>query len=255
MDSSAAAVARIGAGIPVQTATDMPDAHYWMIGTSDHQIATVAEMLANSGVQLEGCLVFHLAGRFGVDVLAALEGSGAKLAALHPVRSLTHEHLDLEDFAGTACVAEGGEGALEMLKPLVSAARGSWLPVNDIDRGLYHAAVAMTSNVTKAVTWKAQRWLVRAGLPEETAVTVTNQLLNSTVEDLFRRGARQSITGPVVRGDTRTIEAHLEAVRCTHPDDIDIYRILARTVFDLALNRGDLDEPTQQRFRDLLRGD
>lgn len=254
-ESSTAAVARIGAGIPVQTAAEMPDARYWMIGTSDHQIVTAAESLADSGLPLDGCLVFHLAGRFGVDVLAPLQGSGAQLAALHPVRSLTHEHLGLEDFAGTACVAEGGEAALEMLKPLVSATGGSWLPVNDIDRGLYHAAVAMTSNVTKAVTWKAQRWLIRAGLPEETADTVTNQLLNSTVEDLFRSGARQSITGPVVRGDTRTIEAHLEAVRSTHPDDIDIYRILARTVFDLALNRGDLDEPTQQRFRDLLRGD
>ena len=226
-----------------------------MIGTSDHQIMQAAGMLADSGLQLQGCLVFHLAGRFGVDVLAPLEGSGAQLAALHPVRSLTHEHLELEDFAGTACVAEGDESALEMLQPLVAAMRGSWLPVNEIDRGLYHAAVAMTSNVTKAVTWKAQRWLVRAGLPEETAVAVTNQLLNSTVEDLFRSGARQSITGPVVRGDTRTIEAHLEAVRSTHPGDLDIYRILARTVFDLALNRGDLDEPTQKRFRELLRGD
>lgn len=255
MESSNASVARIGAGFAVQTPAEMPGARYWLLGTSDHQIVPAAEELAESGVQLEECLVFHLAGRFGTDVLESLQGSGARLAAMHPVRSLTHEHLDLDDFAGTACVAEGDPAALELLRPLVSAIRGSWLPVNEIDRGLYHAAVAMTSNVTKAVTWKAQRWLIRAGLPEETAVTVTNQLLNSTVEDLFRSGARQSITGPVVRGDTRTIEAHLEAVRSTHPGDIDIYRILARTVFDLALNRGDLDEATQQRFRDLLQDD
>lgn len=255
LESSNASVARIGAGFAVQTPAEMPGARYWLIGTSDHQIVPAAEELAESGVQLEECLVFHLAGRFGTDVLESLKGSGARLAAMHPVRSLTHEHLDLDDFAGTACVAEGDPAALELLRPLVSAIRGSWLPVNEIDRGLYHAAVAMTSNVTKAVTWKAQRWLIRAGLPEETAVTVTNQLLNSTVEDLFRSGARQSITGPVVRGDTRTIEAHLEAVRSTHPGDIDIYRILARTVFDLALNRGDLDEATQQRFRDLLQDD
>lgn len=252
MESSKASVARIGAGFAVQSPAEMPGARYWLLGTSDHQIVPAAEELAESGVQLEECLVFHLAGRFGTEVLESLQGTGARLAAMHPVRSLTHEHLDLEDFAGTACVAEGDQAALEMLRPLVSAIRGSWLPVNEIDRGLYHAAVAMTSNVTKAVTWKAQRWLIRAGLPEETAVTVTNQLLNSTVEDLFRSGARQSITGPIVRGDTRTIEAHLEAVRSTHPGDIDIYRILARTVFDLALNRGDLDEATQQRFRDLL---
>jgi predicted short-subunit dehydrogenase-like oxidoreductase (DUF2520 family) len=125
--------------------------------------------------------------------------------------------------------------------------------VRDIDRGLYHAAVSIVSNVTKGVAWKAQNWLQHAGLPEATASAVTHQLLSTTMEDLFRTGARQSITGPVVRGDTRTIEAHLAALRAAYPADIEVYRVLARTVLELAQERGDLAPATLARFDDLLR--
>jgi predicted short-subunit dehydrogenase-like oxidoreductase (DUF2520 family) len=102
------------------------------------------------------------------------------------------------------------------------------------------------------VAWKAQTWLEHAGLPAATSAAVTHQLLQSTLADLFRSGARQSITGPMVRGDTRTIEAHLAALRATHPRDIEVYRVLARTVLDLARERGDLDDTTLQRFETLL---
>lgn len=251
--STQRAVERVGAGRAVDGIGAMTPADYWLIGTSDHQIESAAMALAREREDLRGSLVFHLAGRYGVDVLQVLGESQAELAALHPVRSLTHRSLPLDVFSGTACVAEGGDSALALLQPLIASIGGNWLPVEKIDRGLYHAAVAMVSNVTKAVAWKAQTWQAQAGLPEETAAAVTYELLNSTVDDLFRAGARQSITGPIVRGDTRTIEAHLAAVQSSHPEDIDIYRILARTVFDLALDRGDLDPQTQRRFRKLLK--
>jgi predicted short-subunit dehydrogenase-like oxidoreductase (DUF2520 family) len=250
--STRAAVRKIGAGSVVKNIAEMEAADYWLIGCNDDQVTGVAQSMAGLLPDFSGSLVFHLAGRFGLDVLRPLENNGARLAALHPVRSLTDARLSLEGFAGTACVAEGGSAALAALKPLVTSIGGTWLPVESIDRGLYHASVSIISNITKAVAWKAQKWQRKAGLPEKTAAAVTHQLLQSTMEDLFRSGARQSITGPVVRGDTSTIEAHLEAVRSSHPEDLDVYRVLARTVLELAQERGDLDEQTLQRFETLL---
>ena len=252
--STQRAAQRIGAGAEAQCIEHMPAAHYWLIGTGDDQIATVAEGLSAVRDDLDGALVFHLAGRFGLDVLMPLQQRGAHLAAMHPVRSLTHNHLTLADFQGTACVAEGSSAALARLRPLVEAIGGRWLPVRDIDRGLYHAAVSILSNVTKGVAWKAQNWMTGAGLPAATAAAVAHQLLATTMEDLFRSGAKQSITGPVVRGDTRTIEAHLEALHGSYSADIDVYRVLARTVLELAEERGDLDAETLARFDTLLRG-
>ena len=251
--SARTAVKKIGAGNVVKNISEMETAEFWLIGASDDQIPGVVQAMARSQQDFRGSLVFHLAGRFGLDVLDPLLDDGVLLAALHPVRSLTGEMLTLEDFSATACVAEGSGAALDTLKPLITSIGGTWLPVAAIDRGLYHAAVSIISNVTKAVAWKAQKWQRKAGLPEETAAAVTHQLLQSTMEDLLRSGAKHSITGPVVRGDTRTIEAHLEAVGSTHPEDVEVYRVLAQTVLELAQERGDLDEKTLQRFTALLK--
>lgn len=250
--SAQRAVDELGAGVAVASLDEMQPADFWLIGTGDDQVADVASALGESGFAFDGALVFHLAGRFGLEVLAPLTGHGALLAALHPVRSLTRERLSLDEFENTACVAEGSAEALTRLMPLVASIGGRWLPVSDIDRGLYHASVSIISNVTKAVAWKAQAWLEHAGLPADTAAAVTHQLLHSTMEDLFRSGARQSITGPVVRGDTRTVAAHLESLRASHPRDVEVYRVLARTVLDLARERGDLDAATLRRFEALL---
>lgn len=252
--SSEAAVRALGAGKAPDGIADMPAADYWLIGTGDDQIADVAAAVGAVRRDLRGVLVFHLAGRFGLDPLQVLAGEGALLAALHPVRSLTHDRLSLDDFAGTACIVEGPEPARGRLEPLVRSIGGLWLPVRNIDRGLYHAAVAIVSNVTKGVAWKAEKWLQHAGLPEATSRAVTHQLLASTVDDLARTGARHSITGPVVRGDTRTVEAHLQALQTSYPNDMEVYRVLARTVFELARERGDLDAATLRRFEVLLGG-
>ena len=252
--SSQAAVEGLGAGEAVSTFEDLGPADIWLIGTGDDRIRSAAEDLAACGVALDGALLFHLAGRFGLEVLQVLDAPNVFLAALHPVRSLSGAPLSLQEFSGTACVAEGPETSLQRLEPLVTSIGGTWLPVAAIDRGLYHASVSVISNITKAVAWKAQKWQQKAGLPSETAAAVTHQLLHSTMEDLFRSGARQSITGPVVRGDTSTVEAHLAALGRSHPEDVEIYRVLARAVLDLAQERGDLDEKTNQRFNALLGG-
>ncbi len=251
-ESTARAVERLGSGSPAASLRDMKPADCWLIGCSDDQVESVAQTLANDREDLQGRLVFHLAGRFGREVLAAVEQCGADTAALHPVRSLTFAPLKLDDFRGTACLAECAAAATDRLRQLVEAAGGSWHPVGPIDRGLYHASVSIISNITKAVAWKAQNWLQHAGLSAATAESVTHQLLHSTMQDLFRSGARQSITGPVVRGDTRTIEAHLAALAGFNPEDSEIYRVLARTVLELARERGDLAPEVLARFSSIL---
>jgi predicted short-subunit dehydrogenase-like oxidoreductase (DUF2520 family) len=250
--SAARAVQSLGAGVAVGEPGQLPPAPFWMIGVNDDQIESVARQLAKSGAGLEGAVVFHLCGRHSVDILAPLTARGCRIAAVHPVRSLTRRRMTLDDFAGTACVAEGEADTLEELRGLFESIGGVWMPVQGVNRGLYHAAVSIISNITKAVAWKAQNWLEHSGLTAQMASDVTHKLLASTLDDVSRAGARQSITGPIVRGDTRTIEAHLDALRSAYPRDIDVYRVLARTVLELARERGDLDDATLTRFERLL---
>lgn len=250
--SSQNAVAAVGAGLAIANREEFPPARYWLIGTSDDQIEVAAQALGTANPDLEGATVFHLCGRHSSSILSSLRTRKCLIAAVHPVRSLTHNKISLDEFAGTACVAEGSNESLDALHFLFQAIGGVWMPVRELDRGLYHAAVSIISNITKAVAWKAQNWLVDSGLDADMAAQVTHKLLSSTLEDVSRTGAKQSITGPVVRGDTSTIEAHIRALQSGHPEDVEVYRVLARTVLELARERGDLDAQTLERFELLL---
>ncbi len=252
LHSSRNAVSSLGAGEAVASLDQFEAADFWLIGTSDEQIAPTALKLCKAQTGLKNSIAFHLCGRHGTDILAPLADSGWQVAAIHPVRSLTHERISLAQFEGTAIVAEGNEGTLNALRSLFVSIGGAWLPVKDIDRGLYHAALSIISNVTKGVTWKAQNWLEDAGIPHRMATALAQKLLTITVEDIARSGAKHSITGPIVRGDTSTVEAHLKALQDGPSTDVDIYRVLARTIFELAVDRGDLDETTLKRFNILL---
>jgi predicted short-subunit dehydrogenase-like oxidoreductase (DUF2520 family) len=252
LHSSRKAVEDLGAGTAVASLDQFDAADFWLIGTSDGQISPTAVKICKLRADLRSSIVFHLCGRHGTDILAPLVDSGCRVAAVHPVRSLTHERISLADFKDTAIVAEGSDETLNALKTLFVSIGGVWLPVKNIDRGLYHAALSIISNVTKGVTWKAQNWLEDAGIPHQMATAVAQKLLAITVEDIARSGAKHSITGPIVRGDTSTVEAHLKALEGAPSADVDIYRVLARTVFELAMDRGDLDETTLERFEKLL---
>jgi predicted short-subunit dehydrogenase-like oxidoreductase (DUF2520 family) len=250
--SARSAVAVLGEGEAIDQLSDFSSPDAWLISTPDGEIESSVKSLVIDGPPLTGQAVLHLSGRFGPEILDGAGKVGAEVAAVHPVRSMPRLSSDVSRFRGTLCIAEGTPVALDKLRDPFTAAGAGWEEVQNLNRGLYHAALAIVSNVTKGVVWKAQKWLEDAGLNAEIAAEASHSLLSITVEDVFRDGARQSITGPVVRGDTSTVEAHLESLRKLGRHDADVYRVLARTVLDLANERGDLDDAVLSRFDELF---
>ena len=246
------AISALGTGEAISDPSEFTAADLWLISTSDAAVEPAAQRLIEHGSPLNGSVVFHLSGRFGPEVLAEAEEAGAQTASVHPVRSMPELSTDSADFRGTICVAEGSRAALDALGPVFSAAGAGWREVAGLERGLYHAALAIVSNVTKGVIWKAENWLEAAGLDADSAAEVSHSLLAITTADVSRAGVRHTITGPVVRGDSSTVEAHLESLARIGEHDADVYRILARTVLDLANERGDLDDEVFRRFEILL---
>ena len=253
-ESAQRAVALLGRGQAVADVSHFKSADAFLISTSDGEIENAARELIEHGPDVSGSIVFHLSGRFGPEVLDAASNSGGLAAAVHPVRSMPTLSTNAAEFNGTVCVAEGERTALEALRTPFERAGVDWCEVEGLDRGLYHAALAIISNVTKGVIWKAQHWLETAGLDAQTAALASHSLLHITTEDVFRDGVRHSITGPVVRGDTSTVEAHLKALEHVDHHDAEVYRVLARTVLELANERGDLDDTVLERFEALLSG-
>jgi len=137
----------------------------------------------------EGCVVCHLSGSLGVDVLAPHTRRGS----MHPLVPLPNAEIGRARLRDGVTIAVAGDP----LVASVAASLGARLvEVADGDRARYHAAASIAANHVVALLGQVERIAARVGLPVEAFLGLT----------------RAALTGPAARGDWATIARHLEAL-------------------------------------------
>ena len=152
----------------------------------------------------------------GATPLSALDPHERRFS-LHPLQTFTRsrgpEQLDGAWAAVTAETDEARGIALELARTLGLEP----FELADEDRPLYHAGAAIASSYLVTLHEAAASVLAAAGAPPE----ALEPLMRRTIENGFEP------TGPMVRGDWATVEAHREAIRKARPDLEPLYDVLA----------------------------
>jgi predicted short-subunit dehydrogenase-like oxidoreductase (DUF2520 family) len=199
-----------------------------ILAVGDDAIAPLAAGLAEApGGVRPGTVVAHLSGRHGLAPLTPLAARGALRAAIHPIMSLAglDPVADAAHLRGTTFGVTADPAAAPVVRGLVEAVGGRAVEIDDEDRTLYHAALVLGANYLAALTGAAADLLTAAGVPD--AVEALAPLLRVSLANSLRAGDT-STTGPVRRGDTGTLRAHLVALRAADPTVIPAYATLGR---------------------------
>jgi len=152
----------------------------------------------------------------GATPLSALDPHERRFS-LHPLQTFTRsrgpEQLDGAWAAVTAETDEARGLALELARTLGLEP----FELADEDRPLYHAGAAIASSYLVTLHEAAASVIAAAGAPPE----ALEPLMRRTIENGFEP------TGPMVRGDWATVEAHRAAIRKARPDLEPLYDALA----------------------------
>jgi predicted short-subunit dehydrogenase-like oxidoreductase (DUF2520 family) len=184
-----------------------PNAELVILAVPDARIPEVAQR-----VEI-GPWVAHLSGATSVTALAPHE----RRFVVHPLQTLTRDR--------GAEQLDGAWGAMTFETDAAAAAAG-WLATTlglrpfvlaDADKPIYHAGAAVASNFLVTLERVAARLVGVAGVPAEALVP----LMTRTIDNGFQ------LTGPIARGDTSTVEAHIAALEARAPDLVELYRALA----------------------------
>ena len=160
----------------------------------------------------------------GATPLSALDPHVRRFG-LHPLQSFTRARgPDQLDGAFAAVSGDSGEGrevgfwlARELgLEPFA---------LGDSERALYHAGAVVAASYLVALHKAAADLVEAAGAPPEALLPLMRRVIENDFE----------LTGPAVRGDWETVEAHLEAIRERLPDLEPLYRALADATAELAV--------------------
>ena len=117
-----------------------------LLTVPDDALPGLVAGLAATGAPLEGRMLAHASGRYGVSVLEPAVRQGALPLALHPVMTFTGRADDVDRLRGISF----GVTAPEVLRPaaeaLVIEMGGEPVFIAEEHRDLYHAAIAGAAN-------------------------------------------------------------------------------------------------------------
>ena len=232
------AAAFIGAGRPVSGPDGMGPADVYLIAASDDAIAGCAASLAASGLVRSGSIVCHLSGALPSAVLAPVRDLGGAVVSVHPVKSFADPVDSVASFAGTWCGIEGDGPAVSLLGAAFRAIGGQTFPVDPAFKTVYHAGAVLTCNYLTALIETGVKAYGKGGVPAETALKVMEPLVRGTLDNIFRVGTEQALTGPIARGDQAVVAGQLAALDAWDEEIALIYRALGRVALDLAKRRG-----------------
>jgi len=160
----------------------------------------------------------------GATPLSALDPHERRFS-LHPLQSFTRARGPEQLDGAYAAVSGAGEEGSEV---------GFWLArelglepfaLDDSERVLYHAGAVVAASYLVALHQAAADLVRAAGAPPEALLPLMRRVIENDFE----------LTGPAVRGDWETVEAHLEAIRERLPELEPLYRALADATAELAV--------------------
>lgn len=206
-----------------------------LLTVPDDMLANVTRVLADSGSLHEGQYVVHTSGRHGLKVLAPAVAVGARAIALHPAMTFSGTRKDLDRLNGCVFGLTSDPDERAFAEHLVAdlGGRPTWVP--EEMRTLYHAGLAHGANHLVTLVSEAMGLLSAAGVADPGGTL--RPLLQAALDNTLEHGDA-ALTGPIVRGDVRTVAAHLEDIAVNAPDTLPTYVSLARATLDRAVTDG-----------------
>lgn len=223
-----------------------------VLALPDDALGPMTAGLARAGSLRAGQIVVHTSGAHGTDVLVPAVDAGALPLALHPVMTFTGRAEDLERLT-TASVgvtaASGDEAAWHVGEALTMEMGAEPVRVPEGARTLYHAALAHGANHLATIVADCVDVLREAGVDRPDRVVAP--LLSASLDNSLRHEGR-ALTGPVARGDSGTVTAHLQVLAQQAPDVEPTYAALARRTVARAKVAGLIGDDAAAELETLL---
>jgi predicted short-subunit dehydrogenase-like oxidoreductase (DUF2520 family) len=208
----------------------------------DDQIGAFAKKM---GPVDEGPAWVHTSGATPADVLLPLSSDGSGIASMHPVQTFTIRNRDTA-FNQCFVTLQGDPVLCGKLKKMVEAIGARPLLVDSRQKTAIHLAAVYVCNYM-APLFAASQGLLRDNGLEVRARDIFGPMVRQALDGLLSHPPAEVLTGPVVRGDTGTIDRHLE-VLAESPEWLPLYRMLGKATLDLARRLEDRDRSSDDEM-------
>ena len=200
-----------------------------------------------------GQSVVHCSGAASTDILEPARQLGAQVGAFHPLQTFASIEQAIDNIPSSTFAIEAEEPLLSILKDMATALDGHWIGLGASDKVLYHTAAVITCNYMVTLVKLATDLWQTFNVPTSQATKALIPLLRGTLNNIDNTGIPQCLTGPIARGDTGTIEKHLNALQKVAPTLLSTYRELGLQTIPIALAKGGIAQQQAEELQAILK--
>ena len=177
----------------------------------DSQIKKAAVSISKLNLDFKNILFVHLSGVEDISVLSDLKKMKSLTGSLHIMQSFPSEKIvDIKK-----CFAAVESSSISAEKIIMKIAKRIGLNsfrINSKDKVFYHLAGVYASNFIIANLFHAEQFfkLIKTKFQ---SFDLLEPIITSTLKNAKELGVQEAISGPVERGDLKTIKKHIKALK------------------------------------------
>ncbi len=193
-----------------------------LLTVPDDEIESVSTKLCDTFSSFEGSKIVHCSGTISSDILLKLKEKKATIASFHPIQAVS---IDTDSFSSTWFDVEGDEDVIIYLDKLSKAFGASILAISKNAKPYLHAAAVVASNYLVTLMKMAEEIAEIGGVDKAQTMSAMLPLMQSAINNIEANGTQDSLTGPIARGDVKTVQNHLEILQ-NHSQLLALYKTL-----------------------------
>ncbi len=217
----------------------------------DDAVGAVARAIGAVRTDWSGTTVAHTSGALTAAALYPLGEQGAMRLSFHPLQTFTPASPP-DVFEGIYVVLEGDAEAVALGARVAGDLGARSLTLAPEAKMRYHLAASMASNFFVTLMALVGEVLADISIDRRKGAALMQPLVEGTWRNLARHLPEDVLTGPIARGDHRTVAAHLDALADHLPHLIPVYAALGAEAVRVAVRSGKLAPDDAQQVLDTL---
>jgi predicted short-subunit dehydrogenase-like oxidoreductase (DUF2520 family) len=223
------------------------------ITTPDDSIEEEAKKISLESDNLKGKIFFHCSGSLPSTIMDSLKKKGAETASFHPLQSFADLCLNKNPFENIIAGIEGDHNAVKTGEQIAEILGCIPYILQTEGKVLYHAAAVIASNYLVTLTDISLEFLESAGIKKENGLNIIAPLMKGTLNNIIEKGPDKALTGPVSRGDSKTVRSHREKILTSVPEMDKFYKLMCEHTLTLATKSGSVSEKEIKDILDALK--
>ncbi|MSP84909.1 MAG: DUF2520 domain-containing protein [Flavobacteriaceae bacterium] len=192
----------------------LAEADLYIIAVSDDAISTVSEQ-----IPYKNKLVVHTSGVISLENLASNNRKGV----FYPLQTFSkNKAVNFKSIP--ICLESQNASDFQLLQKVALAISDSVFAINSEQRKVFHVAAVFVNNFTNHLYEIGNDICIKNNVPFE----ILKPLIKETAEKITNLSPNEAQTGPAIRNDIETINAHLSFL--SDENQKNIYKMLTKSI-------------------------